>query len=413
MEKKLYKVSLLRCPNDPQADVSTVVRQAVSLLGGMGCFVAPGNRVLVKPNLVDAVEAGSGVVTDPRVVAAVCQMAIEAGASEVIIAESSMVGIDTRRAFRRSGMSDMARRLGLRCVDLKRQRQMAISIPGKVLTEIEVPQWLASYKIINVPLVKTHIQVGLSCAMKNLKGLVSDKTKRRIHHVGLRQGIVDLNSAVAPVLNVVDGLVGMEGTGAVAGDPVPLGLVMAGANPLAVDRVASALAGIEADRITYLQMAAEAGLGPARLSDIEILGEAIEDLKRPFRLPSEAIPLLTGLEVEEKDACSACLYTIARFLRAKEHEVARILRDVETAGKKLRIRTGCHLALEDSRKGDIIFGKCAWEALHHMEPHVPGCPPGESKDLLKAIMRASESIQPPGHGIRWRHLIKRVIDREG
>jgi len=413
MNDKTYTVSLLRCPNGSEADVSAAVRNAVELLGGMGRFVRSGDRILVKPNLVAAVAAGSGAVTDPRVVAAVCTMAMEAGAAEVIVGESSMVSVDTRRAFRRSGMAGAARRLGLRCVDLKRQQQIVSAVAGKVLHEIEVPQWLASYRIINVPLVKTHIQVGFSCAMKNLKGLVSDTTKRRIHYQGLKQGIVDLNGALKPVLNVVDGLVGMEGPGAVEGDPVPLGLIIAGVNTVAVDRVASAAAGIDGEHIPYLFLAAEAGLGPARLSEIEILGEAVADVQRPFRLPSEPIPSLPGLEVEERDACSACLYTTASFLRARQPEVERILDEVRAAGKKLRVRMGCHLAPEESREGDILFGNCAWEALHRIGLHVPGCPPGESSALLDALKKASEDANPSGYRIRLSRGLKRAITRRG
>jgi len=413
MQEELYTVSLLRCPDGSQADVSAAVRSAVDLLGGMGRFLVRGDRVLVKPNLVDIVEPGTGVVTDPRVVAAVCRMAAEAGAAEVIIAESSMIGLDTRRAFRRSGMSDVARKLGLRCVDLKGQPQTVIAFDGQVLKEIELPQWLSSFKIINVPLVKTHIQVGFSCAMKNLKGLVSDKTKRRIHHLGLRQGLVDLNRAVSPVLNVVDGLVGMEGTGAVSGDPVSLGLVLAGANSLAVDLVASAVAGIEQEKIPYLKMAAEEGLGPALLEEIRILGEDIEDVHHPFRFPSEPIPTLSGLEVEERDACSACLYTVARFLRAKESDVARILSDARSAGKNLRIRIGCNLSPDEAREGDILFGRCAWEAHDRKGLHVPGCPPGESKELLNALAVASGSVPPSSGRGRLRRMVKRAVYPRG
>jgi NAD-dependent dihydropyrimidine dehydrogenase PreA subunit len=86
-------------------------------------------------------------------------------------------------------------------------------------------------------------------------------------------------------LNVVDAVVGMEGEGPTTGEPVQLGLIIAGANSAAVDIVASAVIGWNPMEVGTNYLAARRGLGPSSLSDIEVVGEAIEDVVHPFQRP--------------------------------------------------------------------------------------------------------------------------------
>ena len=78
---------------------------------------------------------------------------------------------------------------------------------------------------------------------------------------GLARRLADLAKVVQPQINVVEGIVGRDGTGFNRGTNYPLGLVVAGINMVAVDSVASYLMGFDPQELIYLRVAAEAGLG--------------------------------------------------------------------------------------------------------------------------------------------------------
>ena len=82
--------------------------------------------------------------------------------------------------------------------------------------------------------------------------------------------IVDIATVVKPSLNVVDGTIGMEGQGPIAGEPVKLGLIAAGVDPVALDAVATAIMGFDPAEVPYLKYAVERGLGKTDLRSIVV-----------------------------------------------------------------------------------------------------------------------------------------------
>lgn len=262
------------------------VRRAVDLLGGMGRFVSPGEKVLVKPNICAGKPSESGAVTDPELVAEVCRMAAEEGA-EVAVGESPIHPFRSSRVFPRAGYGDFQERYGFPLLDLDAAEKVEIRIPGGVAVREEVVARpvLECDALINVPVMKTHLQTVVSLGLKNLKGVVPTRDKLIIHLRGLDQGIVDLNTVIRSRLVVVDGLVGMEGAlGPTNGRPVRVGAIVAGDNVVEVDAACARIMGADPREITHLRLAAERGLG--RLDGFEVLGDGIDAVRRDFELPA-------------------------------------------------------------------------------------------------------------------------------
>jgi ferredoxin len=95
-----------------------------------------------------------------------------------------------------------------------------------------------------------------------------------------------------PVLNIVDGIVAMEGDGPGSGDPLGLNALIAGVNPVAVDLIAARLAGIPPELLHIEREAERMGLDGVRREEIEIVGATLDMFNRkPFRLPK-------GLDVQ-------------------------------------------------------------------------------------------------------------------
>jgi uncharacterized protein (DUF362 family)/NAD-dependent dihydropyrimidine dehydrogenase PreA subunit len=269
-----------------KAEAGSDVAKAIGLLGGMEKFVRAGESVLVKPNICAARTSETGAVTDPELVAEVCRLAAEAG-GEVRVGESPIHPFRSRRVFEKAGYGDFEERYGFPIIDLDSAEPVQIRIPRAkaVPREVIARPVLECDCLINVPVIKTHLQTIASLGLKNVKGVVPTKDKLIIHMKGLDEGIVDLNTVVSSRLTIADGIVGMEGElGPTNGSPVRLGVIVAGDNVVEVDSVCARLMGLDPRRIPHLRLAAERGLGS--LDGFQVLGEDIKALKRDFKLPS-------------------------------------------------------------------------------------------------------------------------------
>ncbi len=156
--------------------------------------------------------------------------------------------------------------------------------------------------------MKTHMHVTVTLATKNIKGLVHDSSKRKMHEAGIEDALVDMASMLRGDLNIIDGIIGSEGRAPSWGESKPMGLILAGQDPIALDTVGAEVMCIDSTKIGYLQKAARQGIGIADLNNIIVVGEKIEDVKDPFELPpSGLLDAVDSVEVINRDACSGCM----------------------------------------------------------------------------------------------------------
>lgn len=290
------KVAVVRCGDYELSNVMRAVEEAVDLLGGMERFVRPGQRVLVKPNLLSACPPEAGIDTHPAIVEAIVSLAAAAGGL-CVIGDSPSTGIDTPEAYagllRVTGMQDVIARTGAESVrfdDAATEREIP---DAKVFRRILLTDAIADADVlISVPKFKTHALTLMTGAVKNLYGCVPGRRKIQFHlqagdNPGLfAQLLVNILRAVRPSLSIIDGVVGMDGQGPSAGRRRNFGLIIAGADPVAVDAAACEVAGIEPTMVPMLRLASEQGVGIADLANIEIVGARPEEVRIPdFQLP--------------------------------------------------------------------------------------------------------------------------------
>ncbi len=85
-------------------------------------------------------------------------------------------------------------------------------------------------------------------------------------------------------LAVLDGVVGADGDGPWAADPVEHGVAVASNDPVAADRLTSALMGIDYEYMVYLHWCAQAGVGRDDLSQVAYHGQNWQPHIRKYRL---------------------------------------------------------------------------------------------------------------------------------
>ena len=280
-------VSIVRAENVP-----TAVRAAVDLAGGFE--IKKGDTVLIKPNAKNQAPPGYGIVTDVAVIEPLVEMSIEKGAKRVTIADGAAYptgSYHTFSAFETMGVTKLAKKWDLDLVDLNSYDSVDLDVPeGLVLDNVRVGRAVTEADfLINVPVLKTHRGTLLSNCVKNIGvGVACREEKKRLHRLGIDEGLLDVFSVVKPHFNVVDALVCIEGDGPnfPPGKPRPLGLVLAGEDGVAVDAVCARLIGLDPLEVKHLRLAHDRGIGIADLGQIEVVGERLEDVATIFERPS-------------------------------------------------------------------------------------------------------------------------------
>jgi uncharacterized protein (DUF362 family) len=373
-------------------DVPRAVERAVDLVGGIARFVRRGAKVLIKPNLCIDKDWRSGATTNPAVVEALVHLVRRAGAGDIVVADGTTVGLSTARVFQATGYDVMSRRCGARLIDLNEDTTQRIDIVEPVsLRNIQVArEVLTSDVIINVPLLKTHVHTTISVSLKNMKGVISPRTKRKSHLVGLEGSIVDINRHVPVHLIVVDGLMGHEGLGPQSGEPKPMDLILAGTRPATVDAVATRIMGFDPHEIRHIAAAAGHGLGEIETDRIEVVGECLEGVRTPFKSPFEALAggHYEGVNILCRDACSDCLGGLMVALKRMAEDGSLDL--LRAKFSNLNISLGKNEDFTNRNGGNeqwVCVGRCQ-RARRDGNLYVPGCPPPGFviRDMLRNVV---------------------------
>lgn len=242
----MHTVALERAADYRPETIAASLVRLLEPFGGMGAFVRPGERVLLKPNMLAAKVPERAVTTHPAVLHGVIEL-VQAAGGIALVGDSPGVG-GARRVAEKSGLMAVIEATGAELVEFTESREAAGSGLFKRF-ELARP-YLEADKLINLPKLKTHEMMTITCAVKNLFGSVVGAGKAAWH---LQAGadrelfarmLLEIYQLRRPDLTIVDAVVGMEGNGPGSGDPRPIGLLLGGPNAVAVDVIAGELLGI-------------------------------------------------------------------------------------------------------------------------------------------------------------------------
>jgi len=319
--------------------------------------------IALKPNLIKAAKSETGATTDPNLIKGIIEYLRDKGFSNVIIIEGSWVGANTENAFEICGYKDISKKYDIPLYNLQKDKyktknseEMDIEIAEKAL-EVDY--------LINLPVLKGHCQTTITCALKNLKGCISNNEKRRFHRQGLHQPIASLNKVLNQNLIIVDGIYGdldfEEG-----GNPVKMNRLILGKDPVLIDSYAANLLGYSTEEIEYIKLAENFGVGNSDLETADIL-EINKDKASQIKNKSIKIKKLTK-KVEAKEACSACYGSLI-------HALKRLNEKGELDKIKETIKIG------QGYKNKKINGPGVGNCCSAADNYVKGCPPS-AKDIL-------------------------------
>jgi len=274
----MYQVSAVSCDSYDENEVYSALSQALEVIGGLD-NIKQGTKVAIKANLVTFMKPDRAATTHPVMLCALVKLLKEKGA-EVVIGDSPG-GIYTSayvsRVYAATGMQEVVK-AGASLNDDYSQAEATFE-KAKVAKHFTYTAFLDKADvIINFCKLKSHGMMGMSAAVKNMFGTIPGTIKPEYHFKYSNQSdfanmLVDLNEYFKPCLNIVDGVIGMEGNGPTQGKPRKIGVVLASKSPYLVDRVCAHIIGMKADEVPTVKASVERNLCPENLNGIHIFGD--------------------------------------------------------------------------------------------------------------------------------------------
>jgi len=292
-------VSIRKAHDYGRLALSEVIEKLLSDLGGIRTFIKPGDRVLLKPNLLKSARPEQAVVTHPAIMEVLASMVLDCGARP-FVGDSPPLG-NVPRVLSKSGCDDFMKRLDVKCVPF--QDKISLEFPeGRLFRRIDLAREIFDFDcVINLPKLKTHTQMGLTLAVKNLFGTVIGSDKAGWH---LRAGkdydtfatvLVQIYEKVRPALSLIDGILAMEGNGPNSGTARPVGLIGASADAVALDAVITRLVGFPASSVRTTVLAHRMGVGVGDEQGIELLGDSLEGFPLTNFKPPRSVSMTWNL----------------------------------------------------------------------------------------------------------------------
>ncbi len=247
----MEKVSITKCSSYEQKKVDKAIEKVINLLDFK---FEKNSKVLIKPNIVTTrVKNKKATYTQPQIIDAICKI-LKKNKCKIFIGESSFM--DTDCFFKTSGIEKIAKKNKAKIIIFEQDKLKKIKNPNnKTIKEFPIAKTLKEMDlVINVPKLKTHILTKYTGAVKNLYGVIPGGLKQKLHNKAKGEKkfssfLLDIYQNIKPQLNIMDGIIGMQGHGPTSGTPKKANLIIASKNAIALDIVASKIMGYNPKKI--------------------------------------------------------------------------------------------------------------------------------------------------------------------
>jgi len=316
----MAQISIIRCSNYEINKLYQAVKQSVDAIGGINKFVKKGQTVLLKPNLLKIARPDEAAITHPEFIRAVIRL-VKTVTDKIFIGDSPGGLVKVEDIYDQCGIRQVANEEDVELVRFDKIKHIGGVPFASIKDEVDV--------VISLPKLKTHNLTTLTCAIKNIFGLIPGLYKVNCHKKApnfqvFAQELVRIYSMATPDLNIIDGILAMQGDGPSGGESYELGLVISSADAVAADAVIAKIIGLNPFSVPSIKIAHDQKLGQADLKNIEICGQTIDEvLAKGFDLPKimtlykmpnfllrnilRFIPLMLTVDANKCNNCLMCV----------------------------------------------------------------------------------------------------------
>ena len=373
------------------------LRTAIELCNGFE-QLDRNRRILIKPNncFRHRIVPPYGMVTTSTITELIVQLLLEHGCRDISIGEGAIIGIFdelepyTKRGFQGTGIDRVAKKYGIKLIDFNKGPFQELDLGG-IKAQVSKTALEADF-LINVPVLKTHLQTKVSLGFKNLKGCLNKASKKRFHTSNrLDLSIYWLNEAIKSDLVIIDGIYMLEkGPETLAGVAHRKDLIIASPDIFECDVVGATVLGIDPSEVDYLREFAKRHNRSFDISTIQIKGEDIESVKEHLEwqfVPDRELLSpkgVTGLSIPPpgQTLCCGCAATLGLALSILAKDNPK--RDFGGA----QLYYGLELKPERDARDVLLYGNCAIKNSKGLKnvTRIEGCPPTLTKTLT-TLMR--------------------------
>lgn len=279
----MAKVSLITCSSYDEEEIYKAVKKSIELIGGLN--IKPNSRVLIKPNLLRPRHPKYAVTTHPSIIKAIIRL-LKQKNCRILVGDSPGFHNPLTTA-KVSGILEICKQENVPFIKFEKKKAYLYR-DAILMKRLEISNIIDEVDyIVNVPKLKTHVMMGVTLAIKNNFGFMIGLAKSK-SHLKLKDGdkfasmLVDLNNFIKPTINIMDGVIGMEGEGPANGDPINSNIISASYDSLAMDIVMCKFMGIDPPSILTNKVGLSKKEGNF-MDNIEIVGEDLEKVKKKFK----------------------------------------------------------------------------------------------------------------------------------
>lgn len=370
-------------------DVCETIREALGLINETG-YLNPSNKnekFLIKPSICVSAYPYQAATTNPDVVEAIISMLIESGvnAENIIVAEQGFIGVDVKEASKKSGIIEVCRKYNVQFSDISTGSFEEIAKDG---FRFSIYKEALTRKVINVPVMKTNQQYGISGGVENLVRMADKKTQYLLFENDFDKMLPKFVNAIvskSDFITIGDATIGMQCQGpTVLGEPAFLNLILASKDPVALDAVFCNITML--DIPSHVTGCSEIGIGKSDVKEIELVGNELDALRYPIKTPVKTQTAHPDIILIDGKACSGCFNSVLNLTSNL----------IGLRGETLKIAIG-HLLSEDVLNDErlIVYGDCAINKL--------------KKDKIKLNTYMSEK----GDSVEQLMVMKKLLTTKG
>lgn len=293
----MSKVYLSNCTTYDVEKIKASLSESLDAIGGLTKYVKPGQKVLLKINLIGPKKADKAATTHPEFVRAVGQIFQKHGA-QVFVGDSSGGAIagmaPTKKSFTVAGIEKVALEEGFTLINFDEVGPVSKIVEGNVTKDLYISKAIEEMDVvINLPKMKTHSMGVYTGAIKNLFGVIPGLRKAKYHKEApnpeaFGEVLADIHSVITNMpLHIMDGIISMQGEGPTAGLPYPAGKILISEDPLSLDRIAIEMMGIIPERVDILKASIKRNIGVWDIKEIDVIGDLVKfknyDLPKSYK----------------------------------------------------------------------------------------------------------------------------------
>jgi len=254
-------------------DFGEALRQSLELLKSK--YVGEGDKVLIKPSIIEPVHSYQAVATNPKLLDTLISYLKDIGVKDIIVAEQAMIGNDTMASAKKSGILDVCKKHEVNFIDLSRCEYVEKDFEG---FKFNVAKEIMDRKIINIPVMKTSSQIGVSGAIENMLRTVDQETQKRMFADDIEKTLPKLLKILPKFLTIGDATIGLQGQGpTLLGEPAFLNMLFVSEDPIALDTIFIEMGMLPMPN--YIKEACNIGAGNNDVKSIEVVGDELEAIK--------------------------------------------------------------------------------------------------------------------------------------